>query len=394
MASGTADAQYLPIEVCLRLLNDLGKYWLGWVPAVAGMTKQGRQIRLKFGLGRSKLPAMDHKKKRFKTFAVLGAGAWGTALANSLAMAGRDVVLWARDPALADAINTAHANDARLPGLALDRRLRATSDLASVAARDAVLLAVPAQHTRSVCRLLKPHLSHETEYVLCAKGFEQATGDTMATVAREEAGIFASVLSGPGFANDVARGLPTALVLASRDFKISSRLGNAIGHDALRIYFSEDVRGVQIGGAVKNVLAIAAGIVAGRRLGASAQAALVTRAFHELTEFGRLCGVQRETLTGLSCLGDLILTCNSPQSRNFTFGRLLGEGRSVAEAMAETRGTVEGVYTAAVVVRDARAGKRPIDMPIAIAVHRIVSGAQTVDQAIDELADRPQKAEV
>jgi glycerol-3-phosphate dehydrogenase (NAD(P)+) len=141
------------------------------------------------------------------------------------------------------------------------------------------------------------------------------------------------------------------------------------------------------------VLAIAAGIVAGRQLGASAQAALVTRAFHELTEFGRLCGVQRETLTGLSCLGDLILTCNSPQSRNFTFGRHLGQGRSVADALAATGGTVEGIFTAATAVKDAKAGKRPVDMPIATAVHRIVSGTQTVDDAIGELADRPQKAE-
>jgi len=336
---------------------------------------------------------METKKKRYKTFAVLGAGAWGTALANSLAMAGRDVVLWARDPALADAINREHRNEARLPGIALDRRLKATNDLASVAARDAVFLAAPAQHMRAVCKLLEPHASRETTYVVLAKGFEQATGHLMTRVVLDTVGVFPSVLSGPGFASEVARGLPTALVLASPDFKISSRLGNAIGHDALRIYFSEDGLGVQIGGAVKNVLAIAAGIVAGRRLGASAQAALVTRAFSELTEFGRMCGAQRETLAGLSCLGDLILTCNSPQSRNFTFGRHLGEGRSVADALTATGGTVEGVYTAAVVVKDARAAKRPVDMPIATAVHRIVSCEQTVEQAIDELADRPQKAE-
>lgn len=332
-------------------------------------------------------------KRKYQTFSVIGAGAWGTALAQSLAMAGRDVVLWARDPAVADAINRTHRNESRLPGIALDPRLRATNDLASVARRDAVFLSAPAQHTRALCKLLKPHVSQQTEYVLCAKGFEQSSGDTMATVARKEAGIFASVLSGPSFASDVARGLPTAVVLASPELKISSQLGNAIGHNALRIYYSDDVVGVQMGGAVKNVLAIAAGIVAGRKLGASAQAALVTRAFHELTEFGRLCGVRRETLTGLSCLGDLILTCNSPQSRNFTFGHHLGEGRTVAEALAATGATVEGIYTAATVVADATQGKRKIDMPIATAVHRIVGGLLTVDQAIDELADRPQKAE-
>jgi glycerol-3-phosphate dehydrogenase (NAD(P)+) len=338
-------------------------------------------------------PAMDHKKKRYKTFAVLGAGAWGTALAQSLAMAGRDVVLWARDAALADEISRTHRNERRLPGIALDPRLKATSDLASVAARDAVFLAAPAQHMRAMARLVGPHASRDTEYVVCAKGFEQSTGSIMSGVVFDEAKVLPSVISGPGFASEVARGLPTALVLASRELKTSSRLGNAIGHDALRIYFSEDVAGVQIGGAVKNVLAIAAGIVAGRKLGASAQAALVTRAFHELTDFGRLCGAERETLTGLSCLGDLILTCNSPQSRNFTFGRHLGEGRSVPEALEATGGTVEGIYTAATVVKDATTGKRKIEMPIATAVHRIVSGEQSVDQAIGELADRPQKAE-
>ena len=336
---------------------------------------------------------MEHKKKRYKTFAVLGAGAWGTALANSLAMAGRDVVLWARDPALADAINRTRRNETRLPGIALDRRLKATNDLAAIAARDAVFLAAPAQHMRAMAKLLKPHASNESAYVVLAKGFEQSSGEPMTTVVLDEASIFCSVLSGPGFASEVARGLPTALVLASMDIKTSSKLGNAIGHDALRIYFSEDVRGVQIGGAVKNVLAIAAGIVAGRKLGASAQAALITRAFSELTDYGRLLGAGRETLAGLSCLGDLVLTCNSPQSRNFTFGRHIGEGRSVAEALAATGGTVEGVYTAAVLAKDVATAKRKIDMPIALAVHRIVSGEHTVEQAIEDLADRPQKAE-
>ena len=347
---------------------------------------------VEFRCGPAQFAGMS-KKTPFKTFGVLGAGAWGTALAQSLAMAGCDVVLWARDPALAGEINRTQGNPARLPGVALDRRLKATNDFADVAARDAVFLAAPAQHTRALAALLKPHVQRETEYVICAKGFEQSTGHLMSAVVFKEADVLPSVLSGPGFAAEVARGLPTALVLASVDMKTSSRLGNAIGHGTLRIYFSDDVSGVQIGGAVKNVLAIAAGIVAGRKLGASALAALVTRAFSELTDFGRLCGVRRETLSGLSCFGDLILTCNSPQSRNFTFGKHLGEGRTVAEALAATGGTVEGVYTAATVHKDATTGKRRIEMPIATAVHHIVSGEQSVDQAIDELADRPQKAE-
>ncbi len=332
-------------------------------------------------------------KKQYKTFSVIGAGAWGTALAQSMAMAGRPSLLWARDPAVVGEINSKHRNERRLPGIPLDPRLRATTDMAEAAKADAIILAAPSQHMRATATLLKPHLGEDCQLIIASKGFEQGTDLYMVGVVSEAAGKFAAVLSGPGFAADVARGLPAALVLAAYDHKISSRLGNAVGHKALRIYFSEDLPGVQTGGAVKNVLAIAAGIVAGRKLGASAHAALVTRGFSELSEFVRSGGGQYETIRGLSCLGDLMLTCNSPQSRNFTFGRHLGEGKSVPEALAATGGTVEGIYATATVVRAAAEGKRKLDMPIATAVHRIVGGELTVEQAIDELADRPQKAE-
>ncbi len=343
--------------------------------------------------GPAKRRGRARHEAQMRNFAVIGGGAWGTALAQSQAAAGRKVVLWARDAGVVADINAKHRNERRLPGIALDPRLRATSELAEAAASDVLLLAVPAQHMRATCLLLKPHLTHDTQLVICAKGFEQVSGSQMSRVVNEATDRFSAVLSGPGFASDVARGLPTAQVLAAIDWKTATKLGNAIGHKALRIYFSDDVLGVQMGGAVKNVLAIAAGIVAGRKLGASAHAALVTRAFHELTGFGHKWGGSRATFTGLSCLGDLLLTCNSPQSRNFTFGRHLGEGLTVAEALAATGGTVEGIYTAAVVDRVARAGKHAIDMPIASAVHRIVSGELTVEAAIDELADRPQKSE-
>jgi glycerol-3-phosphate dehydrogenase (NAD(P)+) len=332
--------------------------------------------------------------KNMRSIGIIGGGAWGTALAQSLCAAGREVLLWARDESVAAEINARHENSKRLPGVKLDARLRATSDLGEAAAADILLLAAPAQHLRASALLLKPHLRAETHLAICAKGIERTTELPMSGVVFETTGsLNLAVLSGPSFAKDVALGLPTAVVLAAPDMKTASHLAAAIGHRNFRVYASADVIGVQTGGAVKNVLAIAAGIVAGRKLGASAQAALVTRAFHELTAFGRKCGAKPATLTGLSGLGDLMLTCNSPQSRNFAFGRRLGEGRSVSRALAEAGGTVEGVYTAKVVDRVAREVEPVTAMPIASAVHGIVSGALSVDAAIDGLLSRPQRAE-
>jgi len=332
--------------------------------------------------------------KKMRSIGVIGGGAWGTALAQSLCAAGREVLLWARDEAVVADINARHQNSKRLPGIKLDARLRATGAIGEAAAADILLLAAPAQHLRASALLLKPHLRAETHLVICAKGIEQTTELPMSGVVFETTGsLNLAVLSGPSFAKDVVLGLPTAVVLAAPDMKTALQLAAAIGHRTFRIYASADVMGVQTGGAVKNVLAIAAGIVAGRKLGASAQAALVTRAFHELTAFGRKWGAKPATLTGLSGLGDLMLTCNSPQSRNFAFGRRLGEGLSVSQALAESGGIVEGVYTAKVVDRVAREVEPITGMPIASAVHGIVSGALSVDAAIDELLSRPQKAE-
>jgi len=330
---------------------------------------------------------------RIETYGVIGGGAWGTALAQSLRLAGRDVVLWARDAAVVDDIHRRHANERRLPGVALDHGLRATDSILEATRRDVVLLVVPTQRLRDVCESLRPHWTDTRRLVICSKGLEQDTGKYATGIATEVLCTSAAVLSGPSFAGDVARGLPTAVTLAAHDRREATRLAAAIGHRHLRVYSSDDLIGVQLGGAVKNVLAIAAGILVGRRLGPSAHAALVTRAFAELSRFGQAFGARRQTLTGLSCLGDLILTCNSPQSRNFTLGRHLGEGRTLAEALASTGGTVEGVTTAAVVETMARGMERPLDMPIASAVQRIVSGMLSVDDAIDELLSRPQKAE-
>src|ERR1044072_6825799 len=252
----------------------------------------------------------------FQRIAVVGAGAWGTALANCAARAGRDVTLCARDAAVAAQLTTTRENP-RLPGVRLDERIAAPGAIAGAKQSDAVLLAVPAQDLRTAAIALAPHARAGTPIVACAKGIERGTHRFMTEIIGEEMpSALPAILSGPSFAADGARGLPTAVTLACADEATASALARALGSQTFRPYHTSDVRGVEIGGAAKNVLAIAAGIVHGRRLGASATAALVTRGFAELARFGRALGARGETLTGLSRLGDLTLTCSSPQSRN------------------------------------------------------------------------------
>lgn len=323
---------------------------------------------------------------------VVGGGAWGTALAQTLRLAGRDVVLWAREPEVVSDINTAHVNSLFLPGIPLDPGLRATGALAEAASVDVMLLVVPAQHVRSVASDLKPLMRSGQPLVICAKGIEQATGKLMCQVVAEELpDATLAALSGPSFAADVARGAPTAVTLACADESLGQRLAERIGYKHFRIYWSGDMTGVELGGAVKNVLAIAAGIVDGRGLGASAHAALVTRGFAELRRLGAALGARAETLMGLSGLGDLVLTCGSPQSRNMSLGRALGQGRTLAEILGERRAVTEGVATASAVVRLAR--EHFVEMPIAEAVSAIIEGSVTVEAAIAALLARPFKAE-
>ena len=327
-----------------------------------------------------------------QSFGVIGGGAFGTALAETLCRAGRDVTLWARSPVIVDAINRQHANPAYLPGVTLDARLAATTDLAEVAAADIILLVTPAQATREIACGLAGHLKADTPVVLCAKGLEQATGKNLTTILAE--GLpqaRAAVLSGPSFAADIVLGLPTALTIACDDDRLGQQLATAIGYRNLRLYWSADVTGVQLGGAVKNVLAIAAGIVDGKQLGASAHAALVTRGFAELRRFGVAMGARAETLMGLSGLGDLILTCGSPQSRNMSLGRALGQGQTLAHVLASRRSVAEGVWTAGAVA--AIAHDMGLALPICDAVAQIVAGRQSVDDAIGALLARPFKAE-
>lgn len=324
-----------------------------------------------------------------KRIGVIGAGAWGTALANAAAKAGRDVILHGRDPALIGAIEKTRVNEKYLPGIRLDDKVTATTDLARVAAADAVLLVTPTQSLRETAKSFAPNLRAGTPLVACAKGIEIGTKKFVTEVIAETLpDARPAILSGPGFAGDVAAGLPTAVTLAAQDEPLALALATALSSHSFRLYHTTDVRGVEIGGAAKNVLAIAAGIVSGRKLGASAQAALTTRGFAELMRFARAYGARPETLTGLSGLGDLILTCSSPQSRNFAFGVSLGGSTSV-----DVRGKklTEGMYTAPVLVEAARA--KNVEMPIAEAVAAILAGKIGIDDAIAGLLSRPLRQE-
>lgn len=323
---------------------------------------------------------------------VIGGGAWGTALAQTLRLAGRDVVIWAREPETVEDINVRRVNSAFLPGIDLDSGLTATTRLKDIAACDAILMVAPAQHVRSVAEELAPHIRPGQPVINCAKGIEQTSGKLMgAVIADTLPNASTAVLSGPSFAVDVARGLPVALTIASGNEDLGRHLAERLGYKHFRLYWSSDVVGVELGGAVKNVLAIAAGIVDGKDLGASAHAGLVTRGFAELRRFGQALGARPETLMGLSGLGDLVLTCGSSRSRNMSLGRALGQGRKLEEILGSRRSVTEGVYTAAVLVRLARSLR--VDMPIAEGVHAIVEGRLGVDEAIAALLARPFKAE-
>jgi glycerol-3-phosphate dehydrogenase (NAD(P)+) len=319
--------------------------------------------------------------------AVLGAGAWGTALAQLLAAAGHETVLWARDPALAAEMARSRANTRYLPGLALDPRLAIVSGDPGIPAAIRVA-AVPAQHLRA----LLGRLPADAPLVVTAKGIETATGRFMDELAAEALpGVPVALLSGPSFAEEVVRGLPAAVTLACRDRDLGEALARTLAQRHFRIYWTDDVRGVALGGALKNVLAIAAGVVTGRGLGENARAALVTRGLAEMMRLGAALGARADTMMGLSGLGDLLLTATSAQSRNTALGIALGRGGRLDALLSAGRGVVEGVYTAAAVVRLARA--HGVEVPIAAAVDAVVRGVMTIDGAIEALLGRPQRAE-
>jgi glycerol-3-phosphate dehydrogenase (NAD(P)+) len=325
--------------------------------------------------------------------AIIGGGAWGTALALAARRAGSHATIWARDPDIAAAIVERHENPVYLPGIALDPAIVATVDLAQAAAgAEAVLLAVPAQFLREVLMALAPHLPASQPLLLCAKGIEIVTVKTMTEVTDEiRPGHPLAVLSGPSFAAEVARDLPTAVVVASRDTALARFFMAALGSARFRPYLSEDPVGVELGGAVKNVLAVACGIVDGRRLGDNARAALITRGLAEMTRLGVAKGALAETFAGLSGLGDLVLTCGGMQSRNHALGLSLGQGLTLEAALAGRRSVVEGIATSAsVTVLAARLG---VEMPIAAAVNAVLHRGMAIDRMIEQLLSRPRRAE-
>jgi glycerol-3-phosphate dehydrogenase (NAD(P)+) len=320
--------------------------------------------------------------------AVIGGGAWGTALAQVAAKAGREVLLWAMEGDVVEAIDSAHENPVFLPGIPLDERIRATGNIEDVVGCDAALVVTPAQHMRSV---LEKAPRCDMPLVLCSKGIDERSGQLLHQVAAQACpGAPVAVLSGPTFAHEVARGLPTAVTLAAEDRGIAKQLRDAIARPEFRIYLTDDVAGAEIGGAVKNVLAIACGVVEGRGLGQNARAALIARGFAEMTRFGVAMGARPETLAGLSGLGDLVLTCSSTSSRNYSLGKGIGEGRDAAELMADRRTVAEGAFTAPVLAKLAR--ERGIDMPIVDAVARLLKGA-AIDAVVEALLSRPPKSE-
>jgi glycerol-3-phosphate dehydrogenase (NAD(P)+) len=327
-----------------------------------------------------------------KRLAIIGGGAWGTALAVAARRAGSTPVLWARDPDVVEAINERHENPLFLPGTTLEPAIFATADIgAAMADAEGALLAVPAQFLRDVLHLLKRHLRRAMPVLHCAKGIEAGSLKTMSEVTAELIPECpATVLSGPTFASEVARDLPTAVTIASRDASLGRAFMAALGSSRFRPYLSDDPMGAEIGGAVKNVLAIACGIVVGRGLGDNARAALVTRGLAEMIRLGVSKGGRAETFRGLSGLGDLVLTCGATQSRNFSLGLALGRGQSLDAALSG-RSIVEGVATAAAVARLAE--QMEIEMPISEGVHALLHRGESIEAMIDALLRRPYRAE-
>jgi glycerol-3-phosphate dehydrogenase (NAD(P)+) len=320
---------------------------------------------------------------------VVGGGAWGTALAQVAASGGRETLLWALEPEVVESINNRHENPAFLSGVPLDPAIRATSALRELETCDAWLIVTPAQHMRWV---LAQAPDCARPLVLCAKGIEERSGRLLHEVAKQACPrAEVAVLSGPTFAHEVAKGLPTAVTLAADNAAFAEQLRDRLAQPAFRIYVSDDVAGAEIGGAVKNVLAIACGVVEGKELGQNARAALIARGFAEMTRFGLAFGARRETLAGLSGLGDLVLTCSSTSSRNYSLGVGIGQGRSAAELLADRQTVAEGAFTAPVLARLAQ--ENGIDMPIVDAVDALIAGRANVDQMLDALLARPPKAE-
>ncbi|HEY8190339.1 MAG TPA: NAD(P)H-dependent glycerol-3-phosphate dehydrogenase [Micavibrio sp.] len=326
------------------------------------------------------------------TIGIIGAGAWGTALGQSFARNGHDVILWARDSGLADTINTQHENPAYLPGQTLHHGIAATNDLARTCEAEILVPVIPAQYMRETLKRAAPHIGSGKPLVVCAKGIEIASGRFMSQVAESILPTArVGILSGPNFAHEVAKGLPAAATLACADPDDFQTVRDTLASKSLRLYLSDDVIGTQIGGAVKNVIAIVCGIVAGRGLGENTRAAVVTRGLHEMARLSEALGGRRETLMGLSGIGDLILTCSSMQSRNFSLGHALGKGKSLQDILKERSGVTEGVPTTEALA--ALAARDKIDMPLVMALQSCLTGQMSIEEAMHALLERPYQME-
>lgn len=323
---------------------------------------------------------------------VIGGGAWGTALAQNLANAGKDVLIWAREDDVVSSINGAHENKPFLSGITLNKNIRATGILADAAKQDALLIVTPAQYVRSTLDAMKGSLDTATPLVICAKGVEIETGGMISQIVESAAPQNPlAILTGPTFAAEIARGLPSAVTLAMKNAKDAENIAASLNTRNLRLYPSDDIIGAQIGGAVKNVIAIACGIIEGKKLGDSARAALVTRGLAEIARLGAALGAKKETLMGMCGVGDMILTCSSMQSRNFSLGVALGQGRKLADILAERNSVTEGVYTAKALTLMAK--NNAVEMPISHAVHLCLSEGADVDAIIIDMLNRPVKSE-
>ena len=324
------------------------------------------------------------------TIGVIGGGAWGTALAQAMANGGRNVLIWARESEVVASINVHHENVMYLPNIKLHKNLKATDNIHEAAKCDVVLLVTPAQHMRTTLQTIKDDVSHGNTLVICSKGIELDTGKLLSKICEEELPETPiAVLTGPTFAREIAAGMPGAATIGVQDEDLGLELQKALGVKGFRPYISTDIVGVQLGGAIKNVIAIACGVVNGRKMGDSARAALLTRGVAEIARLGTAMGAEKETLLGMCGIGDLMLTCSSMQSRNFSLGTQLGEGKTLEDILGSRNAVTEGVHTAKSTL--ALAKKHAVDMPITEAVNNCLTGKKTIDEAIEDMLNRPFK---
>ncbi|MAI60861.1 MAG: glycerol-3-phosphate acyltransferase [Micavibrio sp.] len=326
------------------------------------------------------------------SISIIGAGAWGTALAQGYAQAGHDCLIWAREAEVVSAINQENENTLYLPGFELNANLKATNNIEDCLTSEILLLVSPAQHLRSTLEGIKNKLPKGAILVICSKGIEIASGQLLSDIAEEivpDAHI--AVLTGPTFAAEIVAGLPCAYTIAVKDPEIGKRCQQALSSAYMRPYLSDDLIGAQIGGAIKNVIAIACGIIHGKHLGESARCALITRGIAETSRLCEALGGKKETLLGMCGIGDLVLTASSMQSRNFSFGAALGEGKKIEDILSSRNAVTEGVHTAKAIA--ALAQKLKIEMPVCEGVNAIITGEQDLDEAIKSLLTRPLKSE-